>query len=110
MYDYPFHPTVGYGLIETPAAQVLLLRQEDFAGVPAVLARFLHRREPVPVPARNEGRDKAYGERYRQFLAGARFPADVLDRAYGSRYASHFYADSELDEFRRRWSGSGRSG
>ena len=27
----------------------------------------------------------------------------VLDQAYGSRYARHFYADSELERFRRRW-------
>jgi hypothetical protein len=107
VYDHPFEPAAGFGVIDTPAARVLLLRQEDFADVPAVLARFLRRREPVPVPARNEGRDKAYGERYRQFLAAARFPAEVLDRAYGSRYARHFYADSELEEFRRRWSGTG---
>ena len=72
-----------------------------------MLARFLHRREPVPVPARNEGRDKAYGDRYREFLGAARLPAEVLDQAYASRYARHFYADSELDEFRRRWSGAG---
>jgi Putative capsular polysaccharide synthesis protein len=109
VYDHPFDPAAGYGLIDTPAARVLLLRQEDFAAAPAVLARFLHRREPVPVPARNESRDKVYGARYREFLAAARLPAEVLDRAYSSRYARHFYADSELDDFRRRWSGSGPS-
>jgi hypothetical protein len=104
VYEHAFEPTFGYGVIDTPAAQVLLLRQENFDVAPALLARLLHRREPVPVPARNEGRDRAYGERYREFLAAVRLPTEVLDRAYSSRYARHFYADSELEEFRRRWS------
>jgi hypothetical protein len=109
VYDHPFDPAAGYGVIDTAAARVLLVRQEDFAHLPGVLARFLHRREPVPVPARNEGREKRYADRYRAFLAAARLPEPVLDRAYSSRYARHFYADGELEQFRRRWSGSGRS-
>jgi len=58
----------------------------------------------VITPARNEATQKAYAETYRDFLATARFPASLLDQAYGSRYARHFYADSELARFRRRWS------
>ncbi len=109
VYDWPFDPPAGYGVIETPAVRVLLLRQENLAVAPVALARFLHRREPVAVPVHNVGGDKAYGGRYREFLAGARLPERLLDAAYGSRYARHFYADSELEDFRRRWSGSSRS-
>jgi hypothetical protein len=108
VYASSFDPAVGFGVIETPAARVLLLRQESFDAAPAVLARFLHRRDPVPVAARNQGAGRANGERYREFLATARLPERLLDEAYGSRYARHFYADSELAGFRRRWSGSGR--
>ena len=109
VYERTFDPAVGFGVIDTEAVQVLLLRQENFDAAPALLAHFLHRHDPVPVPARNEGAGRAYGERYREFLATARMPDRLLDEAYGSRYARHFYADSELADFRRRWSGSGRS-
>jgi hypothetical protein len=109
VYAWPFDPVLGFGVIDTPSVKVLLLRQENFAAAPLVLAQFLHRHEPVPVPARNEGTGRAYGERYREFLAAARLPDRLLDEAYGSRYARHFYADTELAGFRRRWSGSGRS-
>jgi hypothetical protein len=65
----------------------------------------------VPVPARNEARGKAYGGRYEEFLAAVRLPGRLLDTAYDSRYARHFYADSELERFRRRWIGeTGASG
>jgi predicted dienelactone hydrolase len=87
---------------------VLLIRQESFAVVPDVLGEFLGRGRPVPVAVRNEARASGYAASYRDFLAGARFPVTVLDEAYGSRYARHFYADSELARFRERW--SGRSG
>jgi len=109
VYERTFDPAVGFGVIDTEAVQVLLLRQENLDAAPALLAHFLHRHDPVPVPARNEGAGRAYAERYREFLATARMPDRLLDEAYGSRYARHFYADSELADFRRRWSGSGRS-
>jgi hypothetical protein len=103
VFDHPFDPQLGHAVIETPTARVLLLRQENLADAPAALASFLGRAEPVPVPVRNEGTTKAYADAYRQFLGAARFPQSVLDQAYGSRYARHFYADTELTRLRRRW-------
>jgi hypothetical protein len=103
VYDHPFDPAAGSAVIETPAVRVLLLRQESFGAAPAALARFLGRPEPVPVPARNESSTKGYGPRYAEFVASARLPDELLDQAYGSRYAGHFYADSERERFRRRW-------
>ena len=83
--------------------RVLLLRQENLDAAPAALAGFLGRAAPVPVPARNQASTKAYGPRYQEFLASVRFPDAVLDEVYGSRYATHFYADTELQRFRDRW-------
>ena len=109
VYDHPFDPDTGSAVVETPAVRVLLLRQENLAAAPAALARFLGRPGPVPVPPRNEASTKGYGPRYAEFLATARLPERLLDQAYGSRYARHFYADTELEGFRRRWSGGGGS-
>jgi hypothetical protein len=102
-FSHSFDPALGYGEIDAPAARVLLLRQEDLAGAPGALARFLGRSEPVPVPARNEASTKEYGARYREFLGSVRLSGEVVDEVYASRYARHFYADSELERFRRRW-------
>ena len=105
VYGYPFDPATGSAVIETPAVRVLLLRQENLATAPAALARFLGRPDPVPVPPRNEASTKGYGRRYAEFVASARLPDELLEAAYGSRYARHFYADSEREAFRRRWRG-----
>jgi hypothetical protein len=99
----PFDPELGHLMVEAPTARVLVIRQESLAGAPDALARFLGRPAPVPVPARNEATSKEYAGRYREFLAAVRLPAEVVDQAYASRYARRFYADSELERFRLRW-------
>lgn len=103
VFDEPFDPNVGYAVIERPSARVLLLRQENLSAAPEALAAFLGRSGAVDVPARNEAASKEYGVRYRGFLESVRLPGPVLDQAYGSRYARHFYADTELEQFRQRW-------
>ena len=105
VFAHPFDPVAGHGVIETPTARVLLLRQENLDAAPAALAGFLGVGAPVPVGARNQASAKEYGDRYRDFLRDVRVPDPVLDEVYGSRYARHFYADSELVRFRRRWRG-----
>jgi hypothetical protein len=105
LFEHPFDTERAYGVVETPAARVLLIRQENFAVVPDALGEFLGRGRAVPVPARNQATTKDYAASYRDFLAGVRFPANVLDEAYGSRYARHFYADSELARLHERWLG-----
>jgi hypothetical protein len=106
--DHPFDTQQAYGVIETPTARVLVIRQENLAAVPDLLGDFLGVGRTVPVPVRNEATTKSYADTYEDFLARARFPARVLDDAYGSRYARHFYADGELARLHERW--GGRSG
>jgi hypothetical protein len=103
VYDEAFDPACGYAVLSRPAVRVLLARQENLRDAPEVLGSFLGRPDAVPVPARNEGASKEYAARYRDFLSNVRLPAAVLDQAYNSRYARHFYADGELEQFRRRW-------
>jgi hypothetical protein len=104
VFEHPFDTDRGHSAIETQSARVLVLRQENLDAAPGELAAFLGLAQSVPVPARNEAAQKAYAATYRDFLATARFPANLIDQAYDSRYARHFYADSELTRFRRRWS------
>lgn len=103
VFGHPFDTDRAHSVIETPWARVLLLRQENLDAAPGALAAMLGLAQPVPVPARNEATEKPYAATYRDFLVTACLPASLLDQAYGSRYARHFYADTELTRFRRRW-------
>jgi hypothetical protein len=100
----PFDPDAGYAVVETPAVRLLLLRQESFGGAPNALASFLGLHTPVEVPRRNDGARGAFADIYRRFLSEAILPQEVLDGAYGSRYAQHFYENAEIAQFRRQWS------
>jgi hypothetical protein len=100
----PFDWSIGHSVIATPSVRLLLLRQENFAFAPTVLASFLGLAAPVMVPSRNVGASGQFGDTYRRFLAEARLPKRLLAEAYDSRYARHFYAEPEIAQFRRRWS------
>jgi hypothetical protein len=105
VFEHRFDPECGYGVIETPAVRVMLVRQESLAAVPDALGRFLGLEGALPVPRRNEATAKGYASAYDDFLAAVRLSATVRDLAYESRYARHFYADSELARLHERWAG-----
>jgi hypothetical protein len=99
-----FDPEVGWGVVETPAVRLLVLRQESFDRAPSALATFLGLGDPVEIPRRNEGATGPLAAIYQRFLADAALPSSLLDEAYESEYATHFYANDEIARFRRRWS------
>ena len=81
----------------------MLIRQENLDAASDALGDFLGLDHPVAVPKRNEATVKGYAEAYERFLSEVRFPESVRNEAYGSRYARHFYADSELVRLHERW-------
>jgi hypothetical protein len=101
---HPFDPALGWGTVETPAVRLLILRQESFDAAAHALASFLGSPAPVAVPRRNDGARGRFADVYPRFLAEARLPQGLLDRAYDSDFAQHFYGPSEIEAFRRRWS------
>jgi hypothetical protein len=103
---HPFDPAAGWASIETPAVRLLILRQESFAVAPAALASFLGLTTPVPVTRRNDGARGRHADLYRRFLDEARLPETLLQTAYDSDFARHFYGPEEITAFRRGWSAS----
>lgn len=83
----------------------LLVRQEDLArvGAPA-LNRFLGT-STIELPRWNSAERKFYQPVYERFRSEVRLPEEVIERAYSSEQARHFYTPSELDAFRARWLG-----
>ena len=104
VFSSPFTPADGYADYENAKFRVLLVRNEDIDRVGArALAEFL-RSPAVDLPRHNRATDKAYGDVYRRFAAEVTVPDDILDHAYGTRVAQHFYTDAEREACRRRWS------
>lgn len=100
VYELPFDPArrhaEGRGLI------VLRTDCPD-AEKSRVLSRALG--HPVRVGRGNDSAAKGYRARYEAVRAQARFPAALVERVYGSRFARHFWSEAERCAFARRWLG-----
>ena len=101
--EHPFDPAEGSAVIETPAVRLLVLRQESLHVAPAALGRFLGLDHDVPVAPDNVGAAKPYAAAYADANEALRFDDRVLDLAYGSRWAEHFYSPAEREALRARW-------
>ena len=104
-FAQPFPHERGWLSLEADAAHCLILRQEDFDRLPAILESFFGLPEGhVEVRAENVAGERPNAAVYEELTARFRLPAKLLDEVYGSRYARHFYSAEELDAFKARWS------
>ena len=102
VFAHPFPVEAGFGRITLPHIDLLILRLEDFDRVasPAV-GEFLGL-SGFTLLAKNVASQKRYHRLYERFKAEAVFPAAYVEGVYGSRYAQHFYSESERSLFRSR--------
>lgn len=102
VYASPFDQEGGWQVYESERGPVLVVRFEDLPSAgPVGLARLLGR--PVDLVQRNDTAGKAHADVYRAFRAEPNLPAHVLDAAYESPLARHFYSPVEITGFRERW-------
>lgn len=106
VYATPFPHDRGWQLLESPRARVLVVRTEDLPRLGPPLAAFLGV-ERVDLTPANVGDAKPSGALYRACRERCRFPADLLERLYASRYATHFYTPEERARLRARWAEPG---
>ncbi|MGQ0833183.1 MAG: putative capsular polysaccharide synthesis family protein [Microthrixaceae bacterium] len=106
VYASPFDPAAGCATYHHGHFRVLLLRLEDLRRVgPAALAAHLGATEPIPIVHRNEGARKGSGAAYEAFRSSAKLPRELVEAAYRTRPARHFYSGDELAAMTERWCG-----
>lgn len=109
-YSAAFDPTQGYGIYQTPKAEILVLRLEDLSRVGAqALGEFLGV-AGLKLFKANERAATVYQAEYQQVLETLSLPAEFLERLYATRYAQHFYTPAEIEKFKRRWVGDAHVG
>lgn len=97
-------PLDGCSVIGSRRFRVLLLRAEELPRVgPVALQGFFDTPAPVEISRTNAATDKDYAELYARLRASIVVPDDILDDAYGSRFAGHMYTSAELGAFRSNW-------
>jgi hypothetical protein len=104
VYSEPFRTEKGFHIYEGDGIKLLLLRLENLDRcAEEAFAAFLGRTD-IQLKSANIAADKFYSDLYERVLAAARLPAWLLDEAYESRYARHFWTTGERSEYRARWS------
>lgn len=108
VFARPFDESARFAEYESERFKVLLVRYEDLEPTGwEEVRRFLRVTGDQEVPRRNLSRSGAYGELYETFRRKVRLPRWLLDHAYKSEMARHFYTPEEIAEFRRRWGEQG---
>lgn len=105
VYDKNFPVSKGYEIYTNNKVELLLMRLEDLdscAG--AAFKKFLGIEDFVLKKA-NISSEKTYSEAYARFKKSIKLPESYIDEMYSSRFVRHFYAQSEIDQFRAEWSG-----
>lgn len=91
----------GYKIYRAPHAELLLMRLEDVDRcAPAAFRDFL-KIDDFQILKQNEAKEKKYYQLYKRFKEEAVFPRHYVDAVYASKYARHFYSESELVAFRQ---------
>jgi Putative capsular polysaccharide synthesis protein len=104
VYATDFDTDRGWVIVEGTRARVLVLRTDRLAETfTSATEAFLGRQGPELVN-RNLSSDKESGDLYERFRTGVVLPQPYLDQQYNSKYARHFWTDTELDAFRGAWS------
>lgn len=114
-FDREFEGQIGIDVYETPfdhenryvyikSKNTVLFRTDcPDETKSAVLSRVLGRE--IIIRRQNDGAKKNYAERYHLVKKCAWFSEEFVDKIYESRFAKHFWGESELKNMKAAWIG-----
>jgi hypothetical protein len=103
VFQHPFDRDRGAQTVSAPPRELLVLNAEmpDTAKA-AELARFLGV-DSVALVQKNVGEAKDYSAVYKEFVRTVTLPHDYVDTMLDSRYTRHFFPESRIEQWRRKW-------
>ncbi len=104
VFATPFPQDLGYEIYSGPDADLLLMRLEDMASCAGEAFREFLGIEDFVLQDANKTEDKADSQAYREFKQRIEIPDAYLEKMYSSKFARHFYSETEIERFRRKWS------
>ncbi|MCS3668072.1 hypothetical protein GGP77_002315 [Salinibacter ruber] len=100
--DEPFDREEGYGVIEAPRADVLVLKLERLSElIPTVVSSFVGKE--LSVVRANEGQEKDYADYYNEVLGQFHLSEETCRRIYGHEHVKNFYTTDEIKDFTEKW-------
>lgn len=103
IYEHEFPKDTGFQVIVKDNIRVLVMQVE--LGNEAkldIIREFIGHRE-FTLEELNIASSKSYSAQYENFLSQIKLPHAYVENLLGSKYAKHFYNDSDLMRFRKKW-------
>lgn len=107
VFSKPFPTEKGYDIIRAGRFSVLIIRLEDLDSCAESALNEFFGIPGLKLKKTNVGADKWYKDIYRQLVSDIVLPDEYLAEMYGSKLASHFYTQAEIDGFRAKWTRRG---
>lgn len=102
VYAEPFDKESGYKIYSNKNVKLLLLQMERLNELEEVVADFVGDHN-FSLKATNRASRKPYKDAYLWLKNNAQFGREYLDYHYDSKYARHFYTESEIAKQRAKW-------
>jgi hypothetical protein len=104
VYAHEFDTTTGYSIIQGTNDDVLVLRLEDADRVfPQAISSFLSLERPIMLPKSNVNEQSLDADLYKDVRSRIGIPHELLERVYATKYAQHFYDESERQALIEYW-------
>ncbi len=108
VFEQPFSREKGYEIYHFKNINLIIIRLEDLNRVAEqAFDEFLGIKDFKIINV-NVGEDKPYAALYQQFKQRP-LPDAYVDAIYKTRFARHFYTDSEIEQFRNKWTKSAKA-
>lgn len=103
VYDYPYNHRDGFLIIRDRNIEVLVIRAEDLSfSLPRAIKEFLG--VDIEIKLANIGNKKKFSSAYNQVRKTIKFPQNVCENIFQTKYFSHFYTEAEKEQLSKKWS------
>ena len=99
--DFPI--SKGFKIYHSVHTDVLLIRMEDLDRCGPMAFKEYLGMDCLELTKANVSSEQPYASLYRAFVERAALPSSYVDRIYGSKYACHFYTETERSRFKKKW-------
>lgn len=103
VYDHEFPKDKGFQVIERGTIRALIMQVELTNDVKLRLIREFIGHPGFSLKERNIASAKHYSAQYKEFVRRIKLPQEYVERLLESKYARHFYSDSDRARFREKW-------
>lgn len=102
IYELEFNKDLGYQMYSTIGTDILILKLEKSELWQKCL-RFFLGMNTFNLERMNDSKNKVYYEAYKKTQNELKFPKEVLEKIYATKFVSYFYTEDEISSFIDKW-------